>query len=225
MPTPSPTVKITVTEENDGLSFKLYDSTFTYHATYNTGGYNTPNIASSAVTQVLIKVYPPDYTTPYIYTFTILTNVVTAITVTSPAGVATVIATSRLTSTIWPFLQAHPFEALNTDLGFSEDDELTDGHWIIEYIISGPNDGTGVAFSVTASEDKLFNHQTCCCITKLFINLDPDCDCLEDKIKLATQAQAFLFDSGVSAEADLIAEAVTSLNKAKDICENQCQNC
>ncbi len=221
--TPKPTTSIVAKEAVDCNSFTLYDSTGTYDASTNPGGYGAPNIASSAVTQLLINVYPDGFTVPYVFTFTIVSNVISALTVTAPNGTITNIF-ADLVSNVWPFTSTILFTILNSYLGFTGN-TLVDGHWIITYVISGPDDGNGNPFSVTTSTDKLFVCNTCICVKKLYINLDPDCNCSDSAISVANKSKALLEAAKNSEAVGIYDEAAVTLKKAQEICVKNCKSC
>ncbi len=206
--------------ENSGCqSWNFEDSTGLYSASTNTGGYGSPNVASSAITSATILVLQNGFATGYTFTFTIATNVITAATVTAPNGTITTI-TSDLTSTVFPFSEDEPFVIIADWLGFGEDSQFVSDAYYFEYNITN-----GVT-TYTSSVDQLIVCQTCCCIRTMVSNLE-DCNC-DDKngsLDKAVKAQMF-YDSAIwsmqNGEAD---KSVNSLNVAKTLCDGNCAGC
>lgn len=212
-----------ITESDGCKKWEFVDSTGAYDATDNTGGYGTPNIASTSVTTATIYVLPYGYTAGYTFTFTISSGTITACTVTDPNSVVTNIF-ADLTSTVFPFSEADPFVIIADWLGFGEDSEFTAGAYYFEYTISG------TSFSYTSSSDNLMVCQVCCCIANMIADLDAgDCECQNDKIEKATRAQIWL-DAAIWAMEDggnvsNVTQAQTNLMAAKQLCEGGCANC
>lgn len=221
----NPVVKIATSISSDGLSFILNDITGNYSGT-NTGGYNAPNIPSADVTQVLVRIYQYGQTIPTLLTFTVLSNIITAATLTTPAGIVTNIL-SDLASTVWPFDNITPYNLTITNvyLGFAATDKITDQVWTFSYEISGSYFGSDspVPFDLITSVDLLVNCTTCCCIKKMAANLKPDCCSCGNNLMQYLKAKAMLESAQASADIGQYDSAQCALIKASELCN--CKNC
>jgi len=206
--------------ENEGcLSWNLIDDTGVYNDPDNLEGYGAPNLASSAVTSATFLVLPFGYTTGFLFTFTIVTNVITAATVTMSDGTVVDILAS-LTSTVFPFTKEDPFVIIGEWLGYGVDSTIKSSAYYFEYNVS---DGTTV---YTDSQDQLIVCETCCCVTNMEADLDArDCECKDASIEKAARAQIWL-DSAIWAMEDGdVDKSQANLTLAQDLCGNKCTNC
>jgi len=218
------TLNIGITLSNNGKTFVFEDTTGTYNSSTNPGGYGGPNIDSSDVTQAIIGVYQYKATVPWLFTFTIASNVVSALVLTKPDE-TTVNIFADLTNTAFPFTGSSVFNILNTYLDYPEDIAIADMVWTFTYEISGAYlDGSDpVDFDITTSCDFLVWCNTDCCVKKMFVNLG--CNCCEDKLQSAMKAKAMLLSAIYSAEVGQYDAAQKSLTKASDLCACGCKGC
>jgi hypothetical protein len=210
-----------ITVSCDGKSFSFTDATGDYDATTNPGGYGNPNISSSYVEQAFIGVYQYKATVPYLFTFTISTNVVTDATVTAPDGTVTNIF-SDITDDAFPFTGSSAFTMLNTYLGYSEDQKIQDMVWTFSYEIKGSYvSGITHTFDTATTCDYLVSCNTECCVKKMFVNLG--CACCDDgKLMSALKAKAELQSAKYSAEVGQYCAAQNSITKAASLCGCNC---
>lgn len=212
-------LKLLLDEEDGCKSWNFIDDTGAYNATENPTGYGAPNTASSAVTGATIYVLPYGYTTGWLFTFTIATNVITACTVTDPAGTVTNIF-ADLESTVFPFTEADPFVIISDWLGMGEDSELTSSVYHFDYGISG------TTFNHDTSEDMTIVCQICCCVRNAGTDLKgADCECEDEKVDKAAEAAIYLQTSDWAMENSEPDKAYTLLMRAKELCEGKCGSC
>lgn len=206
-------------EEQDGcLEWHFTDTAGVYSAT-NTGGYGTPNVASSAITSATLLVLPYGSTVGYTFTFTIASSVIANATVTDPAGTVTNIL-ADLTYTAFPFATATPFIVIGEWMGNGADSELTASAYYFEYNVS---DGTN---TYTNSINQLITCQVCCCVRNSQSDLvATDCSCQEPKIETAMRATIFLESAIWAMENGEVDKSYTNLMMAKSLCEGSCTNC
>lgn len=222
----TPTVTISITIPSACTSFVLTDTTGVYSAT-NTGGYNTAvNIPSSAVQTVKVRVYQYGATVPTLFTFTVLTNVVTAATCTKPDGTVTNIL-ADLSNTAWPFTGASAFNILGTYLGFASGQKLSDQVWTIAYEIIGvySNGGIDYDFDLTTSNDELVSCNTCCCVKKMAANLKTNCCECGDALMRYLKANAMLESAEACADIGEYDSAQKAIMKASELCDQSCTSC
>lgn len=215
---PDITVDLDVNDECDGLTFQ--DTTGAYNASTNVGGYGLPGgIATSDIDSAILKLEYSTLGTYIQFNFTVVTNVVTAATL-SVGGADSTSILSSLASTTFPFTSANEFD-------FSRDYDVTipdfeDGIYYLTYTIAG---NTPEAFTYTVTQQVAMTCSTACCIAKMFQELDANCGCSSAKLMTALRAQSYLLAAKYSTEVGYIDNAVAALNKASDICENNCGGC
>ncbi len=205
-----------IDEQSGCQEWHFVDETGSYSSD-NTGGYGSPNLASSAVTSATILVLQNGFTSGYTFTFTIASNVITAATLTGPNGDITTI-TSDLTSTVFPFTTVYPFVIIADWLGFGVDSQFVSDGYYIEYNIT---DGTT---TYTSSRDELITCLTCCCVRTMVSNLT-DCSCEDEALQKATKAQIFLDSAVWAMENGEVDKSVNNLNVAKALCGDTNCNC
>lgn len=209
-------LKSTVEVMEGCYGFSFIDSTGSYSAT-NTGGYGAPNVATSAIISSKVKVYPPKATVPYEFEFTISSNAFTDATLLKPDGIISNIF-SNLTGLVFPFSVGNEFEINETYLDYSNNTSVIDGVWKIEYEVS-----SSTATYITTSY-VLPSCTATSCIQKAFINLK-DCGCDDAYFQTAQLADAFLKSATYSLELGLTEKAQSSIDKANEICSNNCKSC
>lgn len=212
---------ITISETTGCQEWAIVDSSGNYSvvAPINLTGYGAPNLASSAVTSATISVYKYGETVPYIFTFTIASNVITAATLTTPASVVTSIF-SLLTATVFPFSTASPFVLIADWLGYGTDSSFTSGAFYVEYNVT---DGTT---NYTTSVDQLMICTTDCCIRGMQADLDSrGCGCSEAEMDKAMKAKMWLSSAIWAMEQGDIDKSQANLLFAQSLCEGNCGNC
>lgn len=203
MAAPNITPVVTTNTTCDGLVFN--DDTV----------YAGSDIASTDVNQATIRINYSTLGTYIEYVFTINTNVITAATL-SVAGATPVNIFAELTSTVFPFVN---FD-LSADYGVTIP-TVEDGVYYTTYLVA--NTGIGpIGFSYTGTQEILVNCATCCCITHMFQEIDPNCGCDDKKWSTAMRAFSYMKAAQFSTEIGNVDNAVSALNKASEICENGC---
>ncbi len=193
-----------------------------------TDDYGGGTVTTASVTSVIVIARNKTTGTYITYTFTVGTNVITAATISLDGGTPTDIL-SELSSTAWPFIvDVNEFD-LFADYGVTLPD-FDDAVYQIEYTIAGEvSDDRGgfVPYSYTTSKATLKSCDTCCCISKMFASIDPDCDCGDKSIKLATEMDAWLKVAIAAANLGQTEKAVEALTKAKEMCDchSNCNDC
>jgi hypothetical protein len=174
-------------------------------------------IALNDVTEAILNIYFRDITTPVIFTFTVANAVITAATLTDLNGDVTTI-TADLDSTVFPL----------TDFDITKDygvtlPTLVDGVINWEYVISGTS---GVEpFDYTTSGGRLVDCNTNCCIAEKYLDIDIDCGCSDDKIKSIIYSEIFLNAARYSVSSGLDTKTNNLIDKAKELCNNNCKTC
>lgn len=207
--------------ENDGCkSWNFTDETGDYNVTTNPTGYGYPNMSSSAITLATIYILPHNYTVGFLFTFTIVSNTITVVTITFPDGTVTDI-TSLLASTVFPFIEnVNPFAIIGDWLGYGIDSEIISSAYYIEYNVS---DGTN---TYTSSSDEIIVCQVCCCVRNAEADLDStDCECQNDKIEKTMRSAIFLDSAIWAMENGDVEKSYTNLMTAKELCSGKCSNC
>ncbi len=175
-------------------------------------------IDSDDVTEAILNIYYPSITTPYIFTFTVASNVITAATLTDLNGVVTNIL-ADLESTVFPL---EDFDTTLAAYGVTFP-ELTDGIVNWDYTISGVS--SDESFSYTTSDGQLVDCTIDCCIEKKYVALDPSCGCMEDKIKTIIMSEIFLWGARYSINVGQNSKADAFIAKANEICGSNCEDC
>lgn len=187
--------------------------------TQNDLGYGlVGGIASTDVTQAILNVYYPSITTPYIFTFTIASNVITAATLTDLNGTVTSIL-ANLESTVFPLVD---FDITLAAYGVTLP-ELTDGIVNWDYTISGVS--ASLSFSYTTSDGQLSDCTVDCCIENKYIDLDLNCGCIDDKIKTIIMSEIFLWGARYSMNIGQDDKTDNFITKANDLCNSNCADC
>lgn len=209
-------------EQDNCQDIYFWDDTGTYAGGSNEGGYGTPNIASTAVTQALLKIYAYGAETPTLFTFTVSSGTITAATITPPSGTATSIL-ADMDSVVFPFTEALPFVITGAYLEDSDDEdtEVVSDAYYTEYSVT---DGTNTYVSTS---DDLFSCAACCCVATAKKELNAnDCKCNTTKVMNATYAGVYL-DSAIAAmEQEEVDKAHNNIVYAKELCTGDgCSNC
>lgn len=206
-----------IEQASDCTYIYYVDSTGTYNASTNAGGYGTPNPASNDVTSYVLEILQPEATIPYTYTFTISAGTITNCTQTDPLGVVTNIYADLL-FTVFPFSTAAPFQITGEMLGGAADSSLSDGVYnaAITLVATGP---------VTAVNDQdfLLQCEVCKCKDQKFAELSPsDCNCDCGKIEKLMAIDAFIQAANSAMNVGYSEQAQTNITKAADLCSGNC---
>ena len=175
-------------------------------------------IASASITKAILNVYYPSMTTPYIFTFTVANKVITAATLTDLNSVVTNILT-KLVSTVFPLVD---FDTTLAAYGVTLP-ALTDGRIEWDYTISGVHSSEN--FSYTTSDGQLADCIADCCIEKKYVDLDPTCGCIDDKIKSIIMSEILLWGARYSMNVGQDDKTDSFIEKANEICDSNCEDC
>lgn len=184
----------------------LADDTGVYTST-NTTGYNAPNLTIASVDLVVITV--TILGTTLVYELTVSNGAITSATATLGSGTPLNIL-SDLSSTVWPFPDAIPFNL--TPTAYSTDfPAFEDGVWQVDYNVQY----TGGAQSFTVQELYLNKCATCCCLSKASTSINIHD---VDKLVASLYPNALLTVAGYAADNGNVSQANSFLTKASDIC-------
>lgn len=213
MTSPDIQIALEVQESCSGLTF--YDNTGEYPA--SPFGYGLPDGPTvNNVTQVSILLTYSLLDTTIEYVFAITNGVITAATISIGGGNTTNILSS-LSSTVWPFV-SDGFD-LTADYGVTLP-TFTDDVVSCLYTVSGMTSEEG--FALTASDDITVDCNATCCRDKKFIDIDLDCGCNSDGVINALFLDAALLQSEYSADYGYAERAVEALQRANEICDDDC---
>lgn len=216
-------VSCSISVSADGTQLNFIDNTNQYNATTAPLGYGVSGgITTSNITSSTLVLTWGSLKESIIYTFTVANNVVTAATITDVGGTVINIL-SQLTSTTFPFTSANPFNLVKSWTGVTNVPTFTDDVYTLDYTITGV--GSGQAFSYTCSSAVLRTFDTCCCVSKLGLNIDPTCSCSSDSLMKYLQADSYLTIAGYALDTGKTDDAVTLLNKAKSFCDGNGCGC
>lgn len=172
-------------------------------------------IALNDVTGAILNIYYPGLTTPFKFTFTIVNAVITVATLTDLNGTVTNI-TANLESTVFPLTE---FDITLAAYGVTLP-ELTDGIIKWDYTISGTS---GVDdFGYVTSGGILNTCDVECCIENKYLELDPTCQCSENKKQIIKEAEFWLAAAKYAINVGQDSKADALLTKAKDVCNSNC---
>ena len=204
-----PTLTIATKTNQACTDMTMYDTTANYG-----GGTVTIN----SVTQVIVVVNNKSTGTQFTYTFTVLNGVITAATATLDTGIPVNIL-SQLSSTVWPFIiNVNELDLWKTYTNFTQP-AFDDAVLQIEYTISG--DG----YSYTTSVAEMVTCKICCCVSKMWANIDPSCDCSDAAMNNASQADTWLQVALAAADMGDVTKSVNALAKAQALCDCGCSGC
>jgi hypothetical protein len=202
-----------------GTCANLYmiDQTGTYNAISNPTGYGTPNPSTTEVTDfTLTLVYNSLNNTEAEFVFEVTTGTITAATLSFASGAPTDIL-ADLQSTSFPFTELNPFNFMR-DYGTTLP-TLEDGIYTLEYEISGSDSGD--PFTYTATKTLPITCNTAACIKNIYLTAGIN----DEILNRAYQAQKWLDIAVYNTEEGNYANAVTALNRAAEICDEDINDC
>ena len=206
-------------DEQDGCKQWFFIDETGQYSLANLTGYGGPNAADTAMISATLVVIPYGFTVGWTFNFTLVTNEITACTVTNPAGTVTDIL-ADLTSVIFPFIDTEPFVIISDYLDMGEDAELTSNVYNFEFTVT---DGTD---SYTSSTDEVIVCQTCCCARNLAADLQAtDCECQDGKLDTAGNTQMFLDSAIWAMENGDVDKSYANLMYAQKLCAGGCKSC
>lgn len=207
MPAPTMSIEVVNNETCNGLLF-------TDETTYSAG-----TVLSSTVTTATVKLEYSTLGTYINYIFTVNNNVITA----AVLGVATenpaesTVITGELASTVFPLTD---FD-LSADYGVTIPD-VEDGVYNTTYTIEGSSGTPPASYEYDTVEQAIVTCETDCCISKLFVDIDPEGCCDDKKWLTAMRAASYLSAARFSTQVGYVDNAVAALNVASSICEAGC---
>lgn len=176
--------------------------------------YSAGTILSSTVTTVTLKLAYSSLGTYIQYVFTVVNNVITECTL-SLAGDTPVVITSELASTVFPLVDFDLTADYGVTIPTSED-----GVYYTTYRVQGTSGGQPYNYSGT--QQVLIECAACCCISKMFQELNPENCCDDKKWMTAMRAASYLSASRYATQGGFVDNAVAALNMAQSICDNGC---
>nr|WP_298656557.1 hypothetical protein [uncultured Flavobacterium sp.] len=204
-----PTLTIEVTQNEACDTMTLADTTADYG-----GG----TVTTASVQEVVVVVNNKSTGTYFTYTFTVSSNVITAATASIDGGTAVSIL-SELSTTAWPFItDVNELDLWATYTDFTQP-EFADAVIQIEYTITRT---TATAYSYTTSKCEMVTCEICCCISKMFAELDPTCACGSKATQNAINADTMLQVAFAAADMGDVTKAVEALTKAQFYCDCGC---
>lgn len=204
-----PTLTISATQNEACTTITLADTTADYG-----GG----TVTTASVQEVVVVVNNKSTETVFTYTFTVSSNVITAATASLDNGTEVDIL-SELSTTAWPFIvDVNELDLWATYTDFTQPD-FGDAVLQIEYTITRTD---ATAYSYTTSVAEMVTCDICCCVSKMWADLDPDCSCSDSAMDKASQADTWLQVALASADMGDVTKAVNALKKAQAICDCDC---
>jgi hypothetical protein len=202
---------------SDGETMYFGDTTGTYNASTNVGGWGAPNVATTTVTSFQIKCNWVSAGTIVTYNFTVSAGTITVASVTDGEGTTANIL-ADLASTSFPFDSPDLFDLTDTFNDAIVLPDLEDGQFILTYKVIGINGGD--AYTYPTSTTFFRTSSLCCCLQELRLEADPNCECSSDVISRANRVDFWLkaalcaVDAGKSNET-----ALAYFTKAQEVCD------
>lgn len=154
--------KICLTEAGDASYVQLYDSTGTYNAVSNPGGYGAPNPTSASITSSTIVFNFDTLAAPITIDLTISSGTVTSGTVTNQLGIVSVLDFSDYNISVFPFPSA-PAIQFPANFFIPAATAIPDQYVTIYYTVSDGLDAWTNSFQF------LLNAVSCCCLQKAWV--------------------------------------------------------
>ena len=207
MPSPTLTITLTASALCDDVTIK--DTTADY-------GAGTETINSVKTVIIVVTISGGSYLT---FTFTVLNGVITAATLGLSGATPTSIFTS-LASTVWPFV-ATPFSIWRA-YGVTVP-KFADSVVAVDYTIKGVDINTPFAAYnfITSAAIMVPCVTVCCCVNKLGLKVDPDCDCT-DCIMNYILADTYLSLANMNTQIGNTDRALLFIAKATALCNCTC---
>jgi hypothetical protein len=216
MPLTAPNIKCTITPDGTCAGMTFEDTTGQYDAVTKPLGWGLPGgPTSNEVENFTITLVNESTSVELLYSFTVVTGTITAATLTIDSTVTNILA--ELASTTFPFASANTFDLFG-DYG-ADTPDMENGVYRVYYNLTGTS-GSGVDFDYTVQNSVLADCEVCCCITKLFQSIDPDCGCNDKTWIKAMRAFAYMKAAQFTTEAGgNVERAVANLEMASNICD------
>jgi len=211
----TPDIKCTITPSATCLGMAFEDTTGQYDALTNKYGWGLPGGAPSDDAKTMTLTIVNESTgVSLVYTFAMTTGTITDCHLSVNGGVSNDI-TASLVSLVFPFTSVNPFELFD-DYGV-DIPAMEDGVYRVYYNVTGTT--TATDWDYTAQNSVTVDCSVCCCITKLFLSIDPDCGCNDKTWTKAMRAFAYMKAAQFTTEAGgNVDRAVANLEMASNIC-------
>jgi len=204
----------------DGEQMFFQDTTGTYNAVSNTGGYGAPNSASTTVTTFQVICNWISAGAIVTYNFTVSSGTITVATVTDSAGTVVNIL-ADLASTAFPIVDPNFLDLTDTFDDAIVLPTLEDGQFQLTYKVIS----SSVPFTYTTSTTYFADCSLKCCISEKRLTADTNCeDC--GVMKNVNEAE-YWWKSALCAVAvgKSNETALKYFTKAQEICESECDEC
>lgn len=209
-------LSIELTNATDCSDITLTDDTGLYNVTTNPLGYGLPSgIAVNDVSSLIITVNMGGgiYIT---YTCIVASGVITSCLLSINGGTGTQIV-SLLASTTFPVTD---FSLFSTDYGVTLP-TLEDGIVEVDYNILGVS-GSGEAFNYLTSASTMLTCSICCCLQTKLLSIDVNCNCSDQAMNDYLRASTYLDVAVMNMDIGKNEQALEALNKAIEICDEDC---
>jgi hypothetical protein len=211
MSAPAITPRVVANDECDGLEFT--DSTV----------YSGSDISSSLVTTATVRLNYSSLGTYIEYVFTVVSNVITAVTLQATENPADATNISSYIgdgiSNVFPLVD---FD-LSGDYGVTIP-TVQDGVYYTSYRVQGLNEADA-PFDYSGTEEVIISCSLCCCVANKFASINPDCGCEDKDLLVATRAWGYMMAARYAGDVGNIDNAVASLNIGTTICDNNDCGC
>jgi len=209
----------TIEEQRGCRQINFWDITGAFDATTNPTGYgDATTVVTSTITKAVINVYPQGYTVPIVFTFTIVSLVITGCTITYVDGTT---APLTLTYNVFPFTQTAPFIFIGDNLGNGVSSEINFGAYHIEYYVyvgATMVGNTANDFLITCQVDRAVKNAAGALETT-------DCDCTTSRDLDVFKSEVILDSAKWCMENGEPIKAGQSLAYAFNLANNDCQSC
>lgn len=201
----------------DGESMYFQDTTGSYNAVSNVGGWGGSNPASTTVTTFQVVCNWVSAGAIITYNFTASAGTITAATVTDNEGTTANILSS-LASTAFPIVDPNFLDLTDTFSDAIVLPELTDGQFVLTYKVISAS----VPFTYTTSTTYFRFSDLCCCIKNLRVTADPNNTndsvmCKVNRVQYWLDSALAAIDTGKSNET-----ALNYFTKAQEVCASDC---
>ena len=216
----APDIKCTITPDATCTGMTFEDTTGQYDAVTNKYGWGLPGgPASNDAKSMTLTLVNESTGNTMVYTFAMAAGVITDCHLAINGGVSNDIF-AEIPSTVFPITSANAF-ALFDDYGV-DIPAMEDGVYRLYYNVAGQYDnGDGILqdWDYTVQNSITVDCSVCCCITKLFLSIDPNCGCNDKTWIKAMRAFAYMKAAQFTTEAGgNVERAVANLEMASNIC-------
>jgi len=192
------TLKFSICSTGNCQTFQFTETTGTYDASTNPGGWGAPNVDITTALTAILTIVQPDNT-------------------------VTIIPTSVLYPTL-PSDSNTSVTITNVMLGLSADAPLLQGKYTITYDVTG-DDGTVWAYSVTTIT-MIFCSAECCVLTMAgAVRISSDCDCKNKTLQTFNESFGWLQALKAATECGKSNKAQDILDHLTQICAGTNCNC